>query len=174
MLDAESPLKQQKPLTICELLTHRGEFADKLVTVRGELKAGPHGGWLEADPDCKYRLVTKGVTWRNKIWLQYPNNRSPEASDHADFGFDRLTEIKLNSIVSGLGFDSTNDHLFETVIGLFRTFSDRDLDSRVNPNFPPGTYLRTLGFGAGADAPAKLLIKARKDPVVVHGATNSK
>jgi hypothetical protein len=112
--------------------------------------------------------MTKGVTWENDIWLQYPNNRSSDPTAHADFQVDWPAEETANSAIKELGFDPQKDQLFETVTGLFRTYPD--LDRRVNPDLPKGSFLRTLGFGPNADAPAKLLIKATKDPVVAHGA----
>lgn len=168
VLDAQ-PLQQAgQPLTVCELLVHRQEYADKILTVRGEIKTGPHGAWLTAGPKCEYRILTKGVTWENEIWLQYPNNRSSDPAAHADFQVDWPAEETVNFAIKELGFDPQKDQLFETVTGLFRTYPD--LDRRVNPGLPAGSFLRTLGFGPNADAPAKLLIKATKDPVVVHSA----
>ena len=162
------PGHQPKPLSVCELLAHRSEYADQVVTVRGEIRTGAHGIFLAAGPECSFRLVTRGVTWQNVIYLSYPytSKQSRDPTDRADFGIDWNSEKELASQIAKLRFTSKNDRLFETVAGLFRTYAD--LENRVNPMLPPGSDLRTLGFGPGGYAPGKLLIKTRMDPAVVH------
>jgi hypothetical protein len=165
---------QEQALTVCDLLARRLQYADKLVTVRGEIKVGPHGSWLAADPECKYQLVTRGVTWERVIWLQNPLNRSSEPLYHADFEADLRAEQKLDSSVREQHFNLAKDRLVETFVGLFRTYADADLDHRVNPILPPNSALRTLGFGPGGYAPAMLLIKTAKDATVIHGVYEGK
>jgi hypothetical protein len=162
----------EQTLTVCDLLAGRQQYADKLVTVRGEIKVGPHGSWLAADPECKYQLVTRGITWERVIWLQNPLNRSSEPLYHADFEADLRAEEKLDSSVHEQHFNLAKDRLVETFVGLFRTYAD--LDHRVNPILPRNSELRTLGFGPGGYAPAMLLIKTAKDATVIHGVYDGK
>ncbi len=167
ILSGQPTAGPKNPLTVCELVAHREQYADRIVAVRGELRVEPHGLWLSADSDCKNRLVTNGVSWPNTIYLEYPNKASQDSTDHADFDVDWAAEKRVNSIVNQLGFDPKKDRLFETIVGMFRTYLH--LENRVNPNLPQGSYLRTLGFGPGGYAPAKLLIKTRLAPAVVRG-----
>lgn len=165
---AQGKKQEDRPLSVCELIAHREEYNEKLVTVRGEVEVG-EGAWLDAGPDCKYQLVTKGVVWPIAIWLAYPNNRSIDPMDHADFGIDWRAEKAVNAIFTKLGFDPEKDHLYETFVGLFRTYLD--LDKRVNPNHQDWPR---LGFGHLNAAPAQLLMKIRKDLIVVHGPSGNK
>jgi hypothetical protein len=166
---AQSAKQPTWPLTVCDLITQRDSYDGKLVTVRGEVIGSPEGTWLDADPSCGYHLVTNGVVWPNTIALAYPNNRSKDPNNHADFGIDWNAEKQADAIVDRLGFRADTDHLYETFVGLFRTYTD--LDKRVNPNMPDA--LR-LGFGHLGAAPALLLIKTRKDPAVIHGGSGKR
>ncbi len=154
------------PVTVCELLSHREDYANRLVTVRGQVTEGPHGAYFTAGPECHFKLVTKGVTWRNLIYLSSPNNKSVDPAAHADFEVDLDAEAKIMTDIRRLNFNPKTDTLVETVVGLCRILED--LDHRVNPSLPDGGFLRTLGFGPGLDAPVELLIETRRDPAVLH------
>src|SRR5665647_1659245 len=89
-----------EPLSVCEVLerraelmgrfeTLRGEYrtapVERIISVRGEVKFGGHGPYLIAAPSCTFKLTTtstiwpsglttRGATWPNVIWLEYPIN----------------------------------------------------------------------------------------------------
>jgi hypothetical protein len=162
---AQNIQQQGKPISVCQLLTHREDYNGRLVTVRGEVKGSSESAWLEADPDCNYKLITRGVVWPSIVSLAYPNSRSKDPMDKADFGVDWRAEESEGAVVRKLGFNPDKDHLFETFVGLFRTHLD--LDKRVNPNKQDWPR---FGFGHLGTAPAQILTKTRRDPVVVYGS----
>jgi hypothetical protein len=151
------------PTSVREAVAHRIDLDGKVVEVRGLLAGGPHGGWLQPSGDCDYALVTRSVAWPNIIFLNYPNNSSPDPTDHAPFAVDWKAVRAAEDRVRLAGFDPRTDREVATYIGLFVTY--RDLDSRVTPGVPGA--LR-LGFGPLLGAPAKLLVKSVKDVVVVR------
>ena len=164
---AQAEEKQAKPLSVCELIAHRIEYNGQLVTVRGEVKAGPHGGWLAPDSSCQYKLVTRGVEWPNLIFLTYPLKQSKDPDDHADFKVDWPAIKQADSRIMRAGFNADMDRLIETYVGKFVTY--KDLENRVNPGIPGA---RRLGFGpVGLDAPAQLLVKTVRDVLVVHATS---
>jgi hypothetical protein len=116
-----------------------------------------------ASSECMYRLVTRGITWPNVIFLEYPNNRSPYDEDHADFQVDWKSIRKAEDAV-GRGLNTDRDKVIQTYVGRFVTYLD--LEKRVNPGVAPEFM---LGFGpVGLNAPAKFLIKSVLDVEVVH------
>jgi hypothetical protein len=150
------------PLSICELVSRRAELAGRMVTVRGEVKAGGHGPYLIAPPSCGYRLITRGVAWPNVVYLAYPDNGSRIESYHADFQVDWRSVARAEEEEKHQGFNPASDRIFKTFTGLLVTYSD--LENRVTPGAPGGPK---LGFGpVGLDAPAQLLIKSVGDVVV--------
>lgn len=162
------PAAGQTPLTVCELIARRTEFAGKMVTVRGISEPGPHGDYLRASPACTYQLVTRGVVWPNVVFLTYPNHDSPSPTEHADFKVDFSAINQCNREIVHAGYDMRKDQVIATYIGRFVTYSAPDLDQRSNAGLPGA--LR-LGFGpVGLGAPAQLLIKTEKDVLVVHDA----
>lgn len=138
-LSAQRKSLQDRSLTVCELLTQRNDHADHMVTVRGEIKEGPHGSYLVANPECKFQLIVKGVPWHNLIFLMPPLKHPGDLKLHANFEMDLRAELDVVSKVTKQHFNPDTDTLFETVNGLFRTFSDSDLDKRVNPVLPEGS-----------------------------------
>jgi hypothetical protein len=92
--------QRREPLSVCEVMEQRTQLRGKIVTVRGQVKGGPHGAWLTADPTCKFELRTQsvawpnsnfktpGVIWPNIIYLLYPINNAPDESLHAPFEVD--------------------------------------------------------------------------------------
>jgi len=163
---------QQKILSVCDLIIHREDYNGQIVSVRGEVGSGD-GIFLDAGRGCAYKLITNGVVWPNAIWLTFPNNKSKNPLDHADFGIDWKAEkeeagaVKL--IVEREGFDANKDHIEHTFVGLFRTYLD--LDKRVSPSLQIGGR---AGFGDQNLFPAELIIKTRGKPIVAHGAANKK
>ncbi len=153
-----------RPLSICDLIEHRTTYNRRVVTVRGEVRWGPHGDWLSPSSGCRYKLTTKGVEWPALIALAYPNNESSNPDDHASFSVDWAAIAKDKEELHRSGFNADSDHLYRTYVGLFITYPD--LENRVNPGI---REFERLGFGPpGLGAPAELLIKAVMDPVVVH------
>ncbi len=160
---AENRQQQGQILSVCNLIAQRDKYDGKVVTVRGELKSGTEGSWLINATECDSRLVTKGVVWPNIVHLAYPNNRSSNPMDQADFAIDWGAEKRIGAWVLRSGFNPDRDHLIETFVGLFRTYPD--LENRVSPNMQDGVR---AGFGHLGAAPMQLLIKTRKDPSVVR------
>jgi hypothetical protein len=156
---------RQKPLSVCEILQQRVDLMGRIVSVRGEVKAGGHGAYLIAAPACTFKLTTAGVTWPNFIYLEYPANKSPFESSHAPFEVDWISVRRAERQALRQGYNSATDQLFETFTGLLVSFDK--LDDRASPAAP---MLKRPGFGpAGLDAPAQLLIKSVADVVVVRG-----
>jgi hypothetical protein len=161
---AQAEEKQARPLSVCEVIAHRAEYNGLLVTVRGELRGGPHGGWLAPDSDCAYKLITRGVEWPNVIFMTYPLNQSKDADYHADFKVDWPAIERAEAQVTRARFNADVDRLIETYVGRFVTYPD--LENRVSPSVPGA---RRLGFGpVGLDAPAQLVVKTVGDVVVTH------
>jgi hypothetical protein len=153
-----------RPLSVCELIEHRMTYDRRVVTVRGEVKWGPHGDWLASSSVCQYKLTTKGVEWPAVIALAYPNNHSSDPDDHASFSVDWGAIAKDKEELRRAGFNPDSDRLYRTYVGLFITYPD--LENRVNPGIRD---FERLGFGPlPLGAPAELLIKGVVDPVVVH------
>ena len=153
-----------RPLSVCELIEHRMTYDRRVVTVRGEVKWGPHGDWLASSSVCPYKLTTKGVEWPAVIALAYPNNHSSDPDDHASFSVDWGAIAKDKEELRRAGFNPDSDRLYRTYVGLFITYPD--LENRVNPGIRD---FERLGFGPlPLGAPAELLIKGVVDPVVVH------
>lgn len=155
-------------MSVCDLIAHRSEYDQRMVVVRGAVQGGD-GAWLVASPDCDYKLITKGVTWRNIIFLTYPDNRSKVQADHADFPIDWQAIRRTEQQASRDGFDPKREHHVVTYIGLFITY--RDLDNRVSPGVPGALK---LGFGPLGEAPGQLLIKSLRDVAVVPGPVPAK
>jgi len=153
-----------KPLSVCELIEHRMAYNRRIVTVRGQVRWGPHGDWLAASSECEHRLVTKGVVWPDVIYLAYPNNQDRDLDSHAGFKADLRAIAKDKERLRRAGFDPETDRLYRTYVGLFVTIED--LENRVNPGIPD---FERLGFGPlPLGAPAQLLIKTVGDSVFVR------
>ncbi len=173
--EAEPP---QKPLSVCEVLQRRTELMGRLetlqgeyktihngrtISVRGEVKFGPHGAYLIAAPTCTFRLITGIMPWPNVIFLEYPINTSRFESDHAPFEVDWISVKHAEGQVERQGYHSASDQLFETFTGLLVSYDQ--LEGGTSPIGP----IKRPGFGpAGLDAPAKLLIKSIADVVVIR------
>jgi hypothetical protein len=180
-----------KPLSVCEVLqqrvelmgryeTLRGEYknapVERIISVRGEVKPGGHGSYLIAEPSCTFKLTTTsttwpnglttpGATWPNVIWLEYPSNRSRFESSHAPFELDWISVRRAEAQARRQGYKSESDQPFETFTGLLVSYDELELPRAA----PAAPILKRPGFGpVGLDAPAKLLIKAEADVVVVR------
>jgi hypothetical protein len=181
---------RQKPVSVCEVLQQRveltgrfvslhGEYkaapVERIISVRGEVKAGGHGAYLIAEPPCTFKLrapvttwpngLTTRWTWPNVIWLQYANNKSGDESTRAPFEVDWTSVKRAERQALRQGYDPTSDQLFETFSGLLVSFDQLGLP----PASQGAPILKRPGFGpAGLDAPAKLLIKSVSDVEVVR------
>jgi hypothetical protein len=149
-------------LSVCELLIHRNEFNGKMVSVRGAIEGTNEGAWLRSSQSCKYKLVTRGITWPNVISLEYPNNESPNPEDHANFDVD-WNAINTVGVAIPNGFNRKTDQIVKTYVGLFQTYPD--LDRRLSSD--KGDALKS-GFGHLGGAPARILVKTVKDAAAVH------
>jgi hypothetical protein len=145
------------PLSVCELIENRAQYNGRVVAVRGEVKGGAQGPWLQA-AGCPYRLFTKGVEWPDKIYLTYPLNQSE---------IDWASVVRAGEALKHSSFNSKADSIIETYVGTFVTYDD--LGSRVTP-YSPGAA--RFGFGPLGDAPAQLLIRSVGEGVVIHGAVS--
>ena len=190
LCSGQEPEPPQKPLSVCEVLerraelmgrfeTLRGEYkrapVERIISVRGEVKAGGHGPYLKAAPSCTFKLrttsttwpnglTTPGATWPNVIWLEYANNKSGDESARAPFEVDWISVRRAEDQERRQGYNPASDQLFETFTGLLVSYDT--LEVRASP---AGPIVKRPGFGpAGLDAPAKLLIKSITDVVVVH------
>jgi hypothetical protein len=160
--------RQPALLSVCELIEHRNEYNGKIVAVRAMLEGTDEGMWLRAFNDCKYKLITRGVTWPNAISLEYPKNNSKNQADHADFQVDWQV-IHTVGLAIPPGFDPKTEVIIKTYVGLFQTYAD--LESRVSPAVP--NALR-LGFGHLGTAPARILLKTIKDVAAVRVSPDPK
>jgi hypothetical protein len=176
-----------KPLSVCEVLQRRveltgrfetlsGEYktapVERIISVRGEVKAGGHGAYLVAEPSCTFKLrapittwpngLTTRWTWPNFIWLEYANNKSGVESTRAPFEVDWVSVRRTERQALRQGFDPASDQLFETFTGLLVSFDQLGLP----PASPGAPIFKRRGFGP--DAPAKLLIKSKADVVVIR------
>jgi len=88
---SEGVADPMKPLSVCEVLERRAELMGRfetvegesktvpmreLVSVRGEVKSGPHGSYLIAAPTCTFKLRITGTTWPSGLTTPgatYPN-----------------------------------------------------------------------------------------------------
>ena len=153
----------QAPVSVCDLVAHRAELNNKIVTVRGIVEAGGHGTFLSAAPSCTYTLMTRGVLWPNIIALSYPNNSSLVPTDHAKFRIDWRSIRVAEDAALRAGYDPHVDREVATFVGLFVTYGD--LENRVSPGLNGAPR---LGFGPDSlGAPAQLLVKSVKDLVVI-------
>lgn len=160
---AQTQAERTKPLSVCELIERRVEYAGKMVAVQGEAREG----WLAASGDCSYKLITEGIEWPNVIYLDYPTPQSRNEASRANFRVHWKAIQAANDKVRRSGFDPRTDRLIITYVGRFVTYLD--LDKRVSPGVPGA--LR-LGFGpVGLGAPVQLLIKTIADVSIVHGET---
>ena len=184
---------RQKPLSVCEVLQQRVELAgrfetlrgeyqtapvERIISVRGEVKAGGHGEYLVAKPSCTFKLTTTpttwpnglttpGAIWPNFIWLEYANNKSGDESTRAPFEVDWASVRRTERQALSQGYNPATDQLFETFTGLLVSFDRLELP----PASPGAPILKRPGFGpSGLDAPAKLLIKSKADVVVIRNA----
>jgi hypothetical protein len=170
---------QQEPLSVCEVLQRRAELMGRFetlqgeyktehngrtVTVRGEVKFGPHGAYLIAAPTCTFKLTTGFASWPNVIFLEYPiNSSSPFESTYAPFEVDWVSVRHARGEVERQGYHSASHQLLETFTGQLVSFDK--LEAGTSPIGP----IKRSGFGpAGLDAPAKLLIKSVSDVVVIR------
>ena len=154
--------REPRLLSVCELIAHRNEFNGKMVGVRGAVEGTDEGAWLRSPQNCKYKLVTRGITWPNVISLEYPNNESTDPADRVDFEVD-WKAINTVGIAIPNGFNRKTDQIVKTYIGLFQTYSD--LDSRVSSD--KGDALKA-GFGHLGGAPARILVKTVKDVAAIR------
>jgi hypothetical protein len=179
-----------KPLSVCEVLQRRAELmgrfetlqgeyknqpVPRIISVRGEVKFGPHGAYLIAAPTCTLKLTTTsttwpsglttpGATWPNVIHLEYPINTSRFESDHAPFEVDWVSVRRAEGQARRQSYHSASDQLFETFTGLLVSYDKLDM-----PALPGGLIVKRPGFGPpGLDAPAKLLIKSEADVEVIR------
>ena len=97
--------QEGRPVSVCELLTHREDYNGRLVTVRGEVKGSSEGTWLEADPDCNYKLVTRGVVWPRIVFLAYPN----KISDRVRLDKPQRGELRFSDVDPAAGRDASAD-----------------------------------------------------------------
>ena len=167
---AQGPEPSPSPLSVCEVVAHRIERNGEFVAVKGEVKSGPHGSWLQASSDCQYKLITKGIEWPNAIYLTYRSDNPNMDIEHQQFSVDWTAIDRSEEKIRRLGFNPKTDRLIMTYIGMFLTYPD--LENRVSPNVPGA--LR-LGFGpAGLEAPAELLIKSVAEVRVERMANHEK
>jgi hypothetical protein len=159
--------------------TQEGEYKTVpmrgLVSVRGEVKFGPHGPYLIAAPTCTFKLTITGTTWPsglttpgatypNVIWVEYPINTSRFEPLYAPFEVDWVSVRRAEGQARRQGYHSASDQLFETFTGLLVSYDKLEM-----PALPGGLIVKRGGFGpAGLDAPAKLLIKSEADVVVIR------
>lgn len=158
---------QQQPLSVCEVLQRRAELMGRIVTIRGEVKAGGHGVYLMAEPSCGFKLTTAGQSWRNIVFLDHPNNTSVLETSHAPFEVDLVSVRRAQREALRQGYQSDQDRIFETFTGLLVSFDK--LEQQASPGAP---IMKRAGFGAGLDAPAQLLIKTIADVVVIKKPRN--
>jgi hypothetical protein len=178
-----------RTLSVCEVLerraelmgrfeTLRGEYrtapVERIISVRGEVKAGGHGPYLVAEPSCTFKLTTSsttwpnglttpGATWPNVIWLEYPDNKSRFEGSPAPFEVDWISVRQAEAQERRQRHKSDADQLFETFTGLLLSYDELELRAS-----PAGLIQKRLGFGpVGLDAPAKLLIKSIADVLVI-------
>jgi len=181
---------RQRPLSVCEVLQRRVELTgrfetlrggyktapvERIISVRGEVKAGGHGEYLIAEPSCTFKVTTPGMTWPNGlttrwtypnvIYLEYANNKSGHESTRAPFEVDWVSVRQTERQALRQRYDPASDQLLETFTGLLVSYDELELP-RASPGAP---ILKRPGFGPiGLDAPAKLLIKSEADVVVIR------
>lgn len=140
------------PISVCDLIAHRNEYAGKIVAVRGVSEPGGHGRNLVPASECAYVLSTRGgFGWPNIINLTYPDNRSRDPYEHAPFSVDWKAMRRADDYCLKKGYRAGVDVEVATYIGLFWTYPD--LDGYRGHGFGPG----------GGGAPFQLVIKTITD-----------
>jgi hypothetical protein len=155
-------LRDEEPLTVCELLAASSSFTGKVIAVRGIQVATDEGAWLKAD-DCK-PIVTKRYTWPAAIWLDMSRTRL----EAAHFSYKRLQDdiARINEQLRQLGVVPKRRQIVLTYIGRFEAVLDKD--KRVDEvNGVP----RGIGLGHGNWAPAEMVVKEVRDLTVRTDAT---
>ena len=90
------------PLTVCEVLANPQQFNGKDLAVLGRFAITDEGRWLSED-DCARRLVTKGFTWPNLIWVDCCYQPAPDPPtgsllvDEAALS-DKLKQVRRTTI----------------------------------------------------------------------------
>ncbi len=144
--------RPSKVYSVCEVLADLASFNGKMISVRGAVLGG-QGTFLVGN--CQSKLVVKGFTWPNLIWLTFPYKSS------TPFNADLATYQHVMDAVKRM-HPGKNDQIVLTYLGVLE--SD-DLAKRTSLNRmgqPTG-----IGFGAQNMAPAQLVIKTVMDPQVI-------
>jgi hypothetical protein len=140
------------PLSVCDLIAHRNEYAGKIVAVRGVSEPGGHGRNLVPASECIYVLSTRGgFVWPNIMNLTYPDNRSPDPYEHAAFSLDWKAMRREKDYCLKKGYRAGVDVEVATFIGLFLAYPN--LDDYRGRGFGPG----------GGGAPFQIVIKTISD-----------
>ncbi len=144
-------------LSVCDLIPddptkHNGE----IVSVRGSLEATQEGTWLAGE--CNNRLVTKGVTWGNILWVYV---------DSSDEKIDRSWRL-ISDKLSRLHAHIDTDLIWVTIVGRLETRKSMD-DAIYQMPYGPAK----VGFGHLGAAPAEIDVISVQE-VTVERRSNAK
>jgi hypothetical protein len=179
------------PLTVCEVLANPLQFNGKDLAVLGRFGITDEGRWLSED-DCGRRLVTKGFTWPNLIWVECCYQPAPDPPtgslllDEAALAeklrqVRKTTQLRLVKRWVGSGVVK-NGVAVPTSSGWQDVREDwavayGRLETRGEPQVVRGGdgQLRGFGFGHLAAAPVQLIIKQKHVQTISDaGAVDSK
>jgi len=148
-----------KLATVCEVLCSPLKFNGQLISIRGALGGTDEGSWLEGE--CEQPLITDGFRWPSMIALTRPTDES--RLHDVDFSLDRTSYAQVHAAIRKLKIDWQHQTVVLTYTGL--------LETRDGLGFPTITDAlgrhRKLGFSYENAAPAQLLIKSVRGPIVV-------
>jgi hypothetical protein len=139
--------------SVCSILESLESLNGKMIAVRGVVQGGGHGAFLVGT--CGSKLVTKGFTWPDVIWLTFPSR----SDTRLKVDFEAYERVQRSA--KRLRRNET-DQVIMTYEGILEV---RDLENSSGIN----SAGRPVGFGYGprGDAPAQLVVSTARDPQVL-------
>ncbi len=149
--------RNDKPLSVCEILASPMNYDGKLLAVRGVWEGSGEGSWIEAGTKCTNPFKTYGYVWPQIIWFETADSpqRIHKVDYHTDLGALRI----VNEEIRKKGLDPNANRIWLTFIGVFETrnFQPSDIGSDGRGGVRPN------GFGHLNSAPGQFLVRTVRD-----------
>jgi hypothetical protein len=158
---------QERPHSVCEVLTSLEQYSGKLITIRGYVRSSVDT-WLAAE-NCKTVIEVDGVSFDNLVSIQWPDpsivndilKGTTFRGATLPFGIDGPSLDRIRAALRQR--DRRSQDIYATVEGLFITRN------------PPlalvvkrGGVAAPIGFGHLGAAPALIIVKRISDVAIVR------
>jgi hypothetical protein len=151
----------QRPLTVCEILSHASEYDGEMVQVRSRMNSTGEGSWLIAE-GCDGVFVAAGKVWPSWIAVGLPPGPDQQTRSYihtVSFYFDWESYERFQGKAALLRQRVAAECLEGIYAGMFETRTD--WASATQTYF--GGRTRVFGLGPQGAAPGQLIPKSYDD-----------